>query len=230
MGRAFWYRGLPCRALHVVVSYRIQEDGWNESDYKVKTRAILKRHGATGGMMVRHTMRKGDEEERQPDGCVHYHCLCLVPGQFLPGGLPEDGPVVVKVIEDAVSGGFKGVKKKKQLANLVKYLLTHASVREHEQSITYFGLLAPNMMSQKTLATEFPEAIEHMEERERQRCPCCDSPWIHVQRGVMRSLHEVVGSLPLQEWRSFAKRHPRPLEALLLLQVERSERRAPPSA
>jgi hypothetical protein len=169
-----------------------------------------------GGMMVCHTMREEGDQGRVPDGYIHYHCVGYAPGNFIPGGAPEDGRAVVCIIKDHETKSYSGMKNRKQIAKCVTYILTHASVEARTHAVTWWGIVSYNRMNQATLEREFPEAYERIQARATATCPECHEHGVVVDHRNWLRLHQLHPGHNPAWWKDYAKRHPNPWDAVAL--------------
>lgn len=157
------------RVIHAVVSMPEGDD-----DARAKARVVCKRHGLLGGLMVWHPFRKDEDKEFVPDGHVHYHVIGLAKGDILPGGLASDGDVVFKFIKDAERGDYRGFMRVREVKRCIQYLLTHCGIMKGVHTLTWWGCMSYNSMSNKTLDIEFPGVMKEVKEF-RRKCKFCGS-------------------------------------------------------
>jgi hypothetical protein len=158
------------RVLHCVVS--LPQGDYNEN--RDKARKICKRHGLLGGLMVWHPFRQDDDKQYVPDGYEHYHVIGLARGDVKPGGMSLDGKAIFKVIPDAKRGDYRGFMRSRDVKNCIRYLLTHCGILEGRHSLTWWGVMSYNSMSNAKLDLEFPGVMSRVKEFKR-RCKFCGS-------------------------------------------------------
>lgn len=157
------------RVLHCVVSLPTGDDNTRD-----RARLISRKHGLRGGLMVWHPFRHDDEKHYVPDGYDHYHVVGLAYGDIKPGGIPEDGDAVFKVIKDARRNDYRGFQAMKEVRKCIQYLLSHCGIQKGRHPLTWWGCMSYNSLSNKTLDVEFPEVMHKAREFKR-RCPVCGS-------------------------------------------------------
>ena len=170
------------RILHSVESFRA--DGYSIRRARARAYRVAKKHGLDGGASVFHAFRTEDGHY-VPDGYYHYHLFALATGDVVPGGQPEDGDILFKVLPDARHHDFNGFRSPWELAKAITYALSHASLvssdedadgtRHSRHAIAWFGVVSYNRMSTRTLKLAYPEGYASMHERQGVRCPSCGS-------------------------------------------------------
>ena len=154
------------RVLHVTVS--LPEGGLERKDLY----AILKAHGAKGGVAIGHPWR-GTFDRGRPfpipkdfrEG-KHWHAIVYVPGGFAPGS--EDNSYFIKVIKDAKYHDFKGMRTEKNVRSLLRYELGHAGVHTDMHALSWFG-----EMSYRNW--KYVPEVADLDAIMRAQCPHCGS-------------------------------------------------------
>ena len=167
----FWRFGVRARLVHCVLSVRYEEQ--QLSELRDQARHVLKKHGIVGGLLVFHPFRQDDDGQFANDGTVHFHVIGLAPGDITPGG--ESESVVFKVVPDAKHDDYRGFRRHRELRQCIQYLLSHCGVVQGRHTVTWFGELSYNKLSQQSLEDAHPEAVEAMERVRSVRCPECGS-------------------------------------------------------
>lgn len=157
------------RLIHVVVS--LKYEGGELDAYKRRTFEICKEHGIIGGASICHHARERGEGGRIPDGYVHYHIIGIAPGNITPG---QDQGELFHVIRNE-HNGYRGFGRTSEVIRCLQYLLTHAAVKPGKHTLTWFGALSYNKLSNGALKEFAPGLFEYMENVGKTRCPSCGS-------------------------------------------------------
>ena len=174
MHKLYWQYGIRARLMHCVFSVRY--DGQTLQECRNQAMTVLKDHGLEGGLLVFHPFRQDDDGDFALDGTVHFHGLVAAVGDIKPGSTEfyEDG-IFFKVIPDPIRGGFRGFTHFGELRRCVQYLLTHCGVIEGRHTVTWYGSMSYNKLSQKALEAKHPKAVKDMEKVRSSQCPHCGS-------------------------------------------------------
>ena len=173
MQKLYWQYGIAARLMHCVGSIRFT--GQTLQECRDQIMMIFRAHGLMGGLLVFHPFRK-DDGQYEMDGTVHFHGIVAAVDDIKPGSTEayEEG-VFFKVIPDPKRGGYGGFKRLREVKKCIFYLLTHCGLIEGRHSVTWYGTMSYNKLSQKVLEAEHPEAIAAMNEIHPSRCPYCGS-------------------------------------------------------
>lgn len=158
------------RLLHIVIS--MPYNGEDESDTRKRAYSICKEKGIVGGLCIFHHCRDRDDLGRVPDGYIHYHIVGLAPGNVSPGMGQRE---IFKVIRDGRMGDFRGFRRTGEVVACLQYLLTHAAVKEGKHTLTWFGAMSYNKLSNSTLEDHCPDLVKYMNETRKRPCPECGS-------------------------------------------------------
>lgn len=156
------------RILHIVVSL---PNGTLQRQRKAVMK-ICKEHGISGGLSIFHPFRQPGEEWID-DGYDHFHVIGLARGDVTPGG--NDGEVIFKVIKDARRKDYRGFQRCLEIKSTIFYLLTHCGIIKGRSSVTWFGELSYNQLSNKALLEARPDMADTFNNGPKRVCPCCGS-------------------------------------------------------
>lgn len=198
-GTRDYYRGTPHRIMHIVVSFR-DDSSRDLSDYRAEAGRILRKHGATGTAIIPHPFRQNESGHFEKDGYIHFHCIGVFPGEIKPGE-PRAG-YLFKVIPDAKRHDYRGVRRERDLKNLIRYLLTHCGIVKGRHSLTWTGFLSYRNLTNAMLEEKFPEMMDELREKKGRACPKCKStdtePCMQWD-GLFRGSGELIMCHPLPE-------------------------------
>lgn len=159
------------RLLHIVVSYPYV--GGDPNRYRKDCYKTCIEHGIEGGAVVMHHMRTDDDHNRVPDGYIHFHVIGLARGHVKPA---EGSNPIFKVIRDSRHKDYRGFQSAREVIDCITYILRHASVKEGpSHTLTYFGSISYNKLSDKDLEEKVPGLMEYLNKRLGSPCERCGS-------------------------------------------------------
>lgn len=162
------------RIVHAVVS--MADNGDDLQNYRVLARATAKKHGLSGGLMIWHPYRQDDDAAFVQDGHVHFHIIGLARGNIKPG---ESAETLFKVIRHPIKNDFNGFRRCREIKACIFYLLTHCGIIQGRHTLTWYGEMSYNSLSNSRLEEYFPNIFKDLK-KEIKLCPSCKSSDIGV--------------------------------------------------
>ncbi len=159
------------RVVHCQASWPAGPEDHDIAVVRERARKIMKEHGIRGGLLILHPWRQDDQDKFVQDGYIHVHCIGIADGEIKAG----DGKnYIFKHIPNPKTGDFRGIRRCRDVAAAVRYLLTHAAIVKSRHSLTWFGVLSYNALPNERILEEFPQ-VRPDPERIGPQCPCCGS-------------------------------------------------------
>jgi len=157
-------------ASHVIESIEPNSEFWNWS--REKQNRILKKMriiaGITGGCVINHLWRF-DKSDLTPIYSPHKHLICY-------GWIKENASELIKkelkidVVYHKVRNGT--LRNRVDVFAVAFYQLSHCAVKHNKHSLQWFGNLANNKLSNKTLE-QYKDEEYILQDEEIERSKCC---------------------------------------------------------
>ena len=158
-------------ASHVIESIEPNSDFWNWT--KEKQNRILKKMriiaGISGGCVIDHKWRFDKSELEKPIYSPHKHLICF-------GWIKKNASELIKeqlgidVVYHKVRNGT--LRNRVDVFAVAYYQLSHCAVNHRKHSLQYFGNLANNKISNKTL-DQYKDEEYILQDEEIERSKCC---------------------------------------------------------
>jgi hypothetical protein len=160
------------RIVHCAASWPERPEDHKIDEVRDRAIKIAKKHGVRGGLLILHPWRQDDDLQFVPDGYIHVHYIGIADGDITGAG--KDAGYIFKHIPNPKTGDYRGFRRLRDVANAVRYLLTHAAIVKSRHSLTRFGVLSYNALPNQHIIEKFPE-VRPDPEKIGPQCPCCGS-------------------------------------------------------